>query len=59
MLNLQPPTFEEFLSETQRGNSFLLFVPSADLQTPVGAFMRIRGIPNMLLIGICRRRRTS
>jgi anthranilate synthase component 1 len=44
MLNLQPPTFEEFLSETQRGNVVpVVRTVLADLQTPVGAFMRISG----------------
>src|SRR5215216_4454510 len=42
MLDLQPATFEDFLREAKRGN----VVPVvrgvlADLQTPVGAFLRV------------------
>ncbi len=44
MLNIQPPTFEEFLRETQRGNVVpVVRTVLADIQTPVGAFMRISG----------------
>ncbi len=44
MLSLQPATFEEFEREAERGN----VVPVvrgvlADLQTPVGAFLRVAG----------------
>ncbi|MEJ7617436.1 MAG: anthranilate synthase component I family protein [Pyrinomonadaceae bacterium] len=44
MLNLSPATFEDFAREAERGN----VVPVvrnvlADLQTPVGAFLRIAG----------------
>jgi anthranilate synthase component 1 len=42
MINLQPATFEEFLLETERGNVVpVVRSVLADLQTPVGAFLRI------------------
>jgi anthranilate synthase component I len=42
MLNLQPPTFEEFELEASRGNCVpVVRTVLADLQTPVGAFLRI------------------
>ena len=44
MLNLTPATFEEFQAETQRGNVVpVVRTVLADLQTPVGAFLRIAG----------------
>jgi anthranilate synthase component 1 len=44
MLNLQPSTFEEFLQETERGNVVpVVRTVLADLQTPVGAFLRVAG----------------
>src|SRR6266404_4810059 len=44
MLNLTPATFEEFEAETQRGNVVpVVRSVLADLQTPVGAFLRIAG----------------
>ena len=44
MLNLQPSTFTDFLRETSRGNVVpVVRTVLADLQTPVGAFMRISG----------------
>jgi anthranilate synthase component 1 len=44
MLNLQPATFEEFERETERGNVVpVVRTVLADLQTPVGAFMRVAG----------------
>src|SRR5213080_2826124 len=44
MIDLQPASFEEFLREAKRGN-IVPVVRSvlADLQTPVGAFLRIAG----------------
>jgi anthranilate synthase component 1 len=44
MLDLQPATFEDFLSEAKRGN-VVAVVRSvlADLQTPVGALLRVAG----------------
>src|SRR6266403_5534332 len=44
MLNLTPATFEEFAAEARRGN-VVPVVRSVlpDLQTPVGAFLRIAG----------------
>ena len=44
MLDLTPATFEEFEREAKRGN-IVPVVRSvlADLQTPVGAFLRIAG----------------
>src|SRR5919199_3957192 len=42
MLNLQPATFEEFEREAARGNVVpVVRSVLADLQTPVGAFLRI------------------
>jgi anthranilate synthase component 1 len=42
MLELQPATFEDFLNEAQRGNVVpVVRSVLADLQTPVGAFMRV------------------
>ena len=44
MLNLTPASFEEFQTEAQRGNVVpVVRTVLADLQTPVGAFMRIAG----------------
>jgi len=44
MLNLTPPSFEEFEIEAQRGNVVpVVRTVLADLQTPVGAFLRIAG----------------
>src|SRR5712671_4687469 len=44
MLNLAPATFEEFQAEAQRGNVVpVVRSVLADLQTPVGAFLRIAG----------------
>jgi anthranilate synthase component 1 len=42
MLDLQPASFEEFLSEAKRGNVVpVVRSVLADLQTPVGAFLRV------------------
>ncbi|MDT5061092.1 MAG: anthranilate synthase component [Acidobacteriota bacterium] len=42
MLDLQPATFDDFLREAKRGNVVpVVRSVLADLQTPVGAFMRI------------------
>ena len=42
MLSLQPATFNEFLSEAKRGNVVAVVRRVlADLQTPVGAFLRV------------------
>jgi anthranilate synthase component 1 len=42
MIDLQPATFDDFLREAQRGNVVpVVRSVLADLQTPVGAFMRI------------------
>jgi anthranilate synthase component 1 len=42
MLDLQPATFEDFLGEAKRGNVVpVVRSVLADLQTPVGAFLRI------------------
>src|SRR5918911_4048362 len=42
MLELQPATFEEFKREAGRGNVVpVVRTVLADLQTPVGAFMRL------------------
>jgi len=42
MLNLQPATFEDFLREAKRGNVVpVVRSVLADLQTPVGAFLRL------------------
>src|SRR5437667_3845764 len=44
MLNLTPSTFEEFEREARRGNVVpVVRSVLADLQTPVGAFLRIAG----------------
>src|SRR5260370_22555888 len=44
MLDLTPSTFEEFEREAQRGNVVpVVRKVLADLQTPVGAYMRIAG----------------
>lgn len=44
MLNLTPTTFEEFEAEARRGNVVpVVRSVLADLQTPVGAFLRIAG----------------
>src|SRR5689334_5470690 len=44
MLSLAPPTFEDFERETARGNVVpVTRVVLADLQTPLGAFIRVAG----------------
>ena len=44
MIGLQPATFEEFEREAARGNVVpVVRTVLADLQTPVGAFMRVAG----------------
>jgi anthranilate synthase component 1 len=44
MLGLQPATFEEFEDEAKRGNVVpVVRAVLADLQTPVGAFLRVAG----------------
>jgi anthranilate synthase component 1 len=44
MLDLQPASFEEFRREAERGNVVpVVRTVLADLQTPVGAFMRVAG----------------
>ena len=44
MLNLTPASFEEFAAAAQRGNVVpVVRTVLADLQTPVGAFLRIAG----------------
>jgi anthranilate synthase component 1 len=44
MLGLQPATFEEFEAEARRGNVVpVVRAVLADLQTPVGAFLRVAG----------------
>jgi anthranilate synthase component 1 len=44
MLNLTPASFEEFAAETRRGNVVpVVRTVLADLQTPVGAFLRVAG----------------
>jgi len=44
MISLQPETFEEFERETARGNVVpVVRTVLADLQTPVGAFLRVAG----------------
>src|ERR1043166_658413 len=44
MLDLKPTTFEDFQSEAARGNVVAVTRSIlADLQTPLGAFMRIAG----------------
>src|SRR5919107_5590629 len=44
MLSLRPATFEEFEREAARGNVVpVVRVVLADLQTPLGAFLRVAG----------------
>jgi len=44
MIDLQPATFEQFERETARGNVVpVVRTVLADLQTPVGAFLRVAG----------------
>lgn len=44
MLNLQPASFEEFAREAERGNVVpVVRSVLADLQTPLGAFLRVAG----------------
>lgn len=44
MLDLKPATFEEFEAEAQRGNVVpVVRTVLADLQTPLGAFLRVAG----------------
>lgn len=44
MLSIQPATFEEFEREAARGNVIpVVRVVLADLQTPLGAFLRVAG----------------
>ena len=44
MIGLQPATFEEFERESARGNVVpVVRTVLADLQTPVGAFLRVAG----------------
>src|ERR1051325_883150 len=44
MIGLQPATFKEFERETARGNVVpVVRTVLADLQTPVGAFLRVAG----------------
>src|SRR5205085_96188 len=44
MISLQPATFEEFEREAARGNVVpVVRTVLADLQTPVGAYMRVAG----------------
>lgn len=44
MLELQPATFEDFVREAARGNVVpVVRTVLADLQTPVGAFLRVAG----------------
>jgi anthranilate synthase component 1 len=44
MLDLQPASFEDFSREAERGNVVpVVRTVLADLQTPVGAFMRVAG----------------
>jgi anthranilate synthase component I len=44
MLDLQPASFDEFRREAERGNVVpVVRTVLADLQTPVGAFMRVAG----------------
>ncbi|MCA1817257.1 MAG: anthranilate synthase component I family protein [Acidobacteria bacterium] len=52
MLDLQPATFEEFEREAERGNVVpVVRSVLADLQTPVGAFLRVaRGEPFAFLL---------
>jgi anthranilate synthase component 1 len=52
MLDLQPASFEEFLREARRGNVVpVVRSVLADLQTPVGAFLRIAdGAPYAFLL---------
>jgi hypothetical protein len=47
MLDLTPSTFEEFEREAERGNVVpVVRTVLADLQTPVGAFLRIAPEPS-------------
>src|SRR6266704_5187483 len=52
MLDLTPATFEEFERETARGNVVpVVRAVLADLQTPVGAFLRVaRDAPHAFLL---------
>jgi len=52
MLDLQPASFDDFLREAKRGNVVpIVRSVLADLQTPVGAFMRIaEGAPYAFLL---------
>jgi anthranilate synthase component I len=52
MLDLQPASFEDFLSEAKRGNVVpVVRSVLADLQTPVGAFLRVAdGAPCAFLL---------
>src|SRR5919107_385471 len=52
MLDLQPSTFDEFLREARRGNAVpVVRSVLADLQTPVGAFLRVAaGAPYAFLL---------
>src|ERR1700749_4446205 len=44
MIRIQPATFEEFEQEAERGNVVpVVRSVRADLQTPVGAFLRVAG----------------
>src|ERR671916_362056 len=52
MIELQPSTFEEFEREARRGNVVpVVRTVLADLQTPVGAFLRVAdGAPYSFLL---------
>src|SRR3712207_2700943 len=52
MLELQPATFEDFVREAARGNVVpVVRSVLADLQTPVGAFLRVaEGAPYAFLL---------
>ena len=51
MFELQPKTFDDFLDEAGRGNVVpIVRSVLADLQTPVGAFMRIAAAPYSFLL---------
>jgi anthranilate synthase component 1 len=52
MLDLQPATFDDFLREARRGNVVpVVRSVLADLQTPVGAFLRVaQGAPYAFLL---------
>src|SRR5215212_11176223 len=52
MLDLQPATFDDFLREARRGNVVpVVRSVLADLQTPVGAFLRVAaGAPYAFLL---------